>query len=69
MKQNYKNIKYSNIHISIADKHNVPLDLSSASVSVQCEAQSNDKDIAHFCNSALQCIREIKREQSDSFVH
>lgn len=45
----------------------MPLDLSSAFV--QCEAQSNDKDIAHFCNSALQCIREIKREASDSFAH
>ncbi len=45
----------------------VILDLSSASV--QHEAQSNDKDIAHFCNSALQCIREIKREQSDSFIY
>lgn len=45
----------------------MPLDLSLASV--QCEAQSNDEDIAHLCNSALKCIREIKREASDSFAH
>ena len=44
----------------------VSLDLSTAFV--LCEAQSNDRNIAHFCNSALQCIREIKREASDSFA-
>lgn len=43
--------------------------LDQSIASVQCEAQSNDKDIAHFWNSALQCIREIKGEQSDSSVH
>lgn len=38
------------------------------SASVMFGAWSNDKDIAHFCNSALQCIREIKREASEALL-